>query len=79
MAKRPRDPNQLAKLIVDIATGQAEDALSEVKRHPQILRGHAGGTKGGPARAAKLTDIERRKIAVKAAESRWRGKAKIKE
>ena len=23
--KRPRDPNQLAKLIVDIATGQVED------------------------------------------------------
>jgi hypothetical protein len=23
--KRPRDPNQLAKLIVDIATGEAED------------------------------------------------------
>jgi hypothetical protein len=23
--KRPRDPNQLAKLIVDIATGQIED------------------------------------------------------
>jgi hypothetical protein len=23
--KRPRDPNQLAKLIVDIATGEVED------------------------------------------------------
>ncbi len=23
--KRPRDPNQLAKLITDIATGEAED------------------------------------------------------
>jgi hypothetical protein len=23
--KRPRDPNQLAKLITDIATGDAED------------------------------------------------------
>jgi hypothetical protein len=23
--KRPRDPNQLAKLIVDIATGERED------------------------------------------------------
>jgi hypothetical protein len=79
MGKRPRDPNQLAKIIVDIATGQAEDTVSEVKRHPQILRGHAGGTKGGPARAAKLTNTERRKIAVKAAESRWRGKTKVKE
>jgi hypothetical protein len=33
--KRPRDPNQLAKLIVDIATGEAEDTVSEAKRHPR--------------------------------------------
>jgi hypothetical protein len=32
MAKRPRDPNKLAKLIVDIATGEAEDTVSESKR-----------------------------------------------
>jgi hypothetical protein len=25
--KRPRDPNQLAKSIIDIATGQAPDCL----------------------------------------------------
>jgi hypothetical protein len=32
--KRPRDPNQLAKLIVDIATGQVEDRepTPEVRR-----------------------------------------------
>ena len=29
IAKRPRDPNQLAKLIVDIATGEAEDTVSD--------------------------------------------------
>jgi hypothetical protein len=34
MPKRPRDPNQLAKLIVDIATGEAEDTVSESKRNP---------------------------------------------
>jgi hypothetical protein len=33
MAKRPRDPNQLAKMIVDIATGEAEDTISEKKRN----------------------------------------------
>lgn len=37
MAKRPRDPNQLAKLIVDIATGEAEDTASEAKRHPESI------------------------------------------
>jgi hypothetical protein len=26
MAKRPRDPNQLAKLIVDVVSGEAEDS-----------------------------------------------------
>ncbi len=31
MAKRPRDPNQLAKLMLDIVTGEAEDAISAEK------------------------------------------------
>jgi hypothetical protein len=34
MAKRPRDPVQLAKQVFDIAIGEAEDAVSESKRHP---------------------------------------------
>lgn len=50
MAKRPRDPNQLAKLIVDIATGEAEDTVSDSKRNPDKRR--AGGLKGGKSRAA---------------------------
>lgn len=70
MAKRPRDPNQLAKLIVDIATGQAEDTVSESKKHPPV--GRAGGLKGGQARAKSLSADQRRKIAVKAAQARWK-------
>jgi hypothetical protein len=34
VTKRPRDPNQLAKLIMDIATGDAEDTVSEAKWNP---------------------------------------------
>jgi len=34
MPKRPRDPNQLAKLVVDIATGEIEDTVSDAKRNP---------------------------------------------
>ena len=68
--KRPRDPNVLAKLIVDIAIGEATDSLSEAKKHPP-KRGQAGGLKGGKARAKKLTAAERRKIAKKAAAQRW--------
>jgi hypothetical protein len=71
MAKRPRDPNQLAKLIVDIATGEAEDTVSESKRNPS-KRGRAGGIKGGHARATSLSPKRRSAIAKKAAASRWK-------
>lgn len=71
MAKRPRDPNQLAKLIVDIATGEAKDAVSSKKRNPS-LKGRAGGLKGGKARAEKLSTDRRKEIARKAAQKRWK-------
>jgi len=35
MAKRPRDPAQLAKQVFDIAIGETEDTVSESKRHPK--------------------------------------------
>lgn len=71
MSKRPRDPNQLAKLIVDIATGEAEDTVSESKRS-QTKRGRAGGLKGGKARSKRLTPQEREDIARLAARARWK-------
>jgi len=70
MPKRPRDPNQLAKLIVDIATGEAKDTVSELKRHPSPKR--IGGIKGGLSRAKKLSRQQRQAIARKAARARWR-------
>jgi hypothetical protein len=73
MPKRPRDPNQLAKLIVDIATGEAEDTVSNSKRHPSKRR--SGGLKGGLARAKTLTAEQRRQVAVKAAQARWNSPA----
>jgi hypothetical protein len=69
MAKRPRDPVQLAKQVFDIAIGEAEDTVSESKRHPSKRR--AGGLKGGKIRAKKLTPKQRRAIAQKAANFRW--------
>ena len=74
MPKRPRDPNQLAKLIVDIATGDAEDTVSESKRHPS-RRGRAGGIKGGKHRATALTPEQRQDIARTAAQARWKKKS----
>jgi hypothetical protein len=72
MAKRPRDPNQLAKLIVDIATGEAEDDVSTKKRATTPIRGRSGGLKGGSARAKGLSAAERTEIARIAAEARWK-------
>jgi hypothetical protein len=72
VAKRPRDPNQLAKLVFDIASGEVEDTVSEGKRHPESVKGRAGGKKGGKARAKKLTAAERGEIARLAAEARWK-------
>src|ERR1039458_8824595 len=59
MKKRPRDPNQLGKLIIDIATGQVEDRTptpeEQGKDPAAVALGRKGGLKGGKARAAKLT------------------------
>ena len=71
MPKRPRDPNQLAKLIVDIATGGLDDTVSESKKQPN-RRGRAGGLKGGKARSQNLTAEQRREIAKIAARARWK-------
>jgi hypothetical protein len=72
VAKRPRDPVQLAKQVFDIATGEAEDTVSESQRHPKLLKGRAGGLKGGKARAKSLTPNQRKEIAKLAAGARWK-------
>jgi len=69
--KRPRDTNQLGKLIVDLATGGAAEPEVVDKRDPAAV---ALGSKGGRARAAKLTKQQRQKIAREAAKKRWNPK-----
>jgi hypothetical protein len=69
--KRPRDPAQLAKLVVDIATGEVQDAPDSDKG-PMAALGRAGGLKGGRARAETLSADQRAEIARKAAAARWR-------
>jgi hypothetical protein len=77
MAKpsRPKDPMQLAKLIGDIATGQAQDPMLEptkddIRRVMSAL-GKKGGPKGGRARAENLSKKRRSEIAKAAAAARW--------
>ena len=71
--KRPRDPFQLAKMIGDISTGQAEDQDPNAGKNPAaVALGKLGGVKGGVARAKALTKKRRSEIAKKAAATRWR-------
>ena len=73
--KRPRDPNQLAKFIVDMATGESSEADAppelEGKNPAAVALGRLGGLKGGAARAKSLTARKRSAIAKKAAAKRW--------
>lgn len=65
MAKRPTDPNKLAKQIID-------EAAENVEKNPfAVALGRRGGLKGGKARAEKLSAEERAEIARKAAAARW--------
>lgn len=68
----PRDVNQLAKLIVDQATGQAApEPEGPVKNPAAVALGRLGGLKGGKARAASLTKKQRSAGAKRAAKARW--------
>lgn len=75
LPKRPKDVNQLAKYIVDQSTGEVpkEEPPQEREKNPAaVALGKLGASKGGKARAEKLSDEERKEIARKAAEARWK-------
>ena len=65
--KRPADTNKLAKLVVDIATGEKDDTTSEATE-----RTRKAGKAGGRARAESLTPKQRSEIARHAANARWK-------
>ena len=69
--KRPRDPNQLAKSIIDIATGEKPDRDPTPEEQGKDPAAVAMGKKGGAARAAGMTAEKRSEIAKKAAQKRW--------
>jgi hypothetical protein len=72
-SKRPRDANQLAKFIADIATRVVELPKTDEGKDPgAVALGRRGGLKGGKARAAKLSRKRRIEIARKAAKTRWK-------
>lgn len=66
--KRPRDANQLAKFITDIATGKEKpEILADKESVPDKV-----GKKGGKARAKALNPEQRSEIASVAATARWK-------
>jgi hypothetical protein len=70
--KRPRDPNQLAKLIVDIATGNHPNTPTDERKLATTESRRKGGLKGGKSRAEALTPDQRTAIASVAANARWK-------
>jgi hypothetical protein len=77
--KRPRDPNQLAKWIVEQST--AESRPVQTGPEPFSLSaymsamGRKGGMVGGKRRLVTMTAAQRKRAAAKAAQARW-GKKK---
>lgn len=73
--KRPRDPNQLAKWIVDSSTAEAPPT-PELPSAPSLsaymaAMGRKGGQIGGKRRLVTMTAAQRKKAAAKAAQARW--------
>ncbi len=76
-SKRPTDPNELAKQLVDEATGEKPKFDPDAGKDPAaVALGRKGGLKGGKARAAAMTAEERSEAARRAAQARWQDKSK---
>ncbi len=70
MPKRPRDLNQLAKLVVLIGL----DGEHQSDKPFSLTREASAGSLGGAARAQALTPDRRSEIASFAAQTRWKKK-----
>ena len=78
--KRPSDPNQLAKWIVERSTAEDSPKGNSVSVPADLsaymaAMGRKGGMVGGKRRLVTMTAAQRKNIAAKAAEARW-GKKK---
>lgn len=80
MTKRPRDPNLLARSVMEDLIGEKMDGSPLAKpleppdtRNPAaVALSKLGASKGGKARAKVLSARKRKAIARKAAATRWR-------
>jgi hypothetical protein len=76
--KRPRDPNLLARSVMEDLIGEKMDGspLEKIEPLPEknpaaVALSKLGASKGGLARAASLSGRKRSAIAKKAAAARW--------
>ena len=76
--KRPRDPNLLARSVVENLIGETMEGTPLPPREPEREKNAAavalsklGASKGGRARAETLSAHKRKMIAKKAAQARW--------
>ena len=72
LPKRPRDPAQIAKLIVDITTGEVEDNLPKAETAENRSAINAG-RRGGLARAKSMSPERKSQIGKSGAKARWEG------
>ncbi len=75
---RPRDPNLLARSVMEDLIGEKMDGSPLEPKEPvkeknpaAVALSKLGASKGGLARAASLSDRKRSAIAKKAAAARW--------
>ena len=77
--KRLRDPNLLARSVVEDLIGETMEGAplkkslqtADTRNPAAVALSKLGASKGGLARAAALSDRKRKMIAKKAAEARW--------
>jgi len=81
-ASKRRDFTQIAKALVDAATGDGppilppgEPPANDTRNPHAVAMSKLGASKGGKARARKLTPAKRKQIAKKAAVKRWAARA----
>jgi len=71
--QEPEDINQAAfRIVRDSTTGAPDLSDEDARKALAAALGRLGGLKGGPARAAKMTDAQRRQSASNAARARWK-------
>ncbi len=74
-SSRAKDPIQTAFDVLQKVISLTEQAEEQNQKNPAaVALGRKGGLRGGPARRAALSAARRREIALKAAQTRWKGR-----